>query len=159
NVVLDPGTAHCDLVVCDNGKSVCTCCREGIPDLDQRSKHWHCVLGRYSFSSGRYYWEVNVERGLGRWAVGVSRADVRKDVDIDQNVKPEEGIWAVGTQAWLLEAYTSPDCTPLPEIRTSSQIRVCLDYEEGQVAFFSVDKGIPIFMFPLALSERENVHP
>ncbi|NXA97712.1 TRIM7 ligase, partial [Melanocharis versteri] len=77
------------------------------------------------------------------WAVGVSRADLRRDNNID--IKPEAGIWTVWVWAGQLKAYTSPDRTPLPEISTPEQIRVCLDYEEGQVAFFSVDKGIPIF--------------
>lgn len=74
----------------------------------------------------------------GLW--GVSTEGVkRKD---DTEFKPEEGIWTVGVLA-----LTSPDHTLLPEISTllgteistPKQIWICLDYEEGWVAFFSVD--------------------
>ncbi|NXB66234.1 TRI26 protein, partial [Struthidea cinerea] len=65
---------------------------------------------------------------------GVSIEDVkRKD---DTEFKPEEGIWTVGVLAGYFQALTSPDHTLLPEISTPKWIWICLDYEEGQVAFF-----------------------
>lgn len=71
----------------------------------------------------------------GLW--GVSTEGVkRKD---DTEFKPEEGIWTVGVLAGYFQALSSPDHTLLPEISTPKQIWICLDYEEGRVAFFSVD--------------------
>ncbi|NWW76055.1 BT2A2 protein, partial [Climacteris rufus] len=157
NVVLDPDTAHCDLVLSDDGKSVKRGdMRQDIPDIPERFNPWRCVLGCDSFTSGRYYWEVEVV-DAGGWTVGVSREDVKRKGDIE--FKPEEGIWAVGLWAGHFQALTSPDHTLLPEINTPRRIRVCLDYEGGRVAFFSVDEEIPIFMFPLASFEGKKVHP
>ncbi|NWV51056.1 TRI10 protein, partial [Daphoenositta chrysoptera] len=76
------------------------------------------------------------EDGLWR----VSTEDVKRKDDIE--IKPEEGIWTVGVLAGYFQALISPDCTLLPEISTPKRIWICLDYEEGWVAFFGVDEGI-----------------
>ncbi|XP_071434494.1 butyrophilin subfamily 1 member A1-like isoform X2 [Pithys albifrons albifrons] len=157
NVILDPDTAHCELVLSEDGKSV----KRGdtlqdIPDIPERFNPWRCVLGCDGFTSGRYYWEVEVV-DAGGWIVGVSREDVKRKGDIE--FKPEEGTWAVGNWAGHFQALTSPSRTLLPEIQTPKRIRVSLDYEEGRVAFFSVDEEIPIFTFPLASFEGRKVHP
>ncbi|NWX51999.1 BT1A1 protein, partial [Steatornis caripensis] len=156
-VVLDPDTAHCDLVLSDDCKSVKReDTRQDIPDIPERFNPWRCVLGREGFTSGRYYWEVEAVDG-GGWTVGVSREDVKRKGEIE--FKPEEGIWAVGQWAGHFQALTSPNRTLLPEIQTPKRIRVSLDYDEGRVAFFSVDEEIPIFTFPVASFEGVRVHP
>ncbi|NXN38999.1 BT1A1 protein, partial [Rhinoptilus africanus] len=156
-VVLDPDTAHCDLVLSDDCKSVKRQdTRQDIPDIPERFNPWRCVLGREGFTSGRHYWEVEAVDG-GGWTVGVSREDVKRKGEIE--FKPEEGIWAVGQWAGHFQALTSPNRTFLPEIQTPKRIRVSLDYEEGRVAFFSVDEEIPIFTFPLVSFEGIRVRP
>ncbi|XP_032567573.1 butyrophilin subfamily 1 member A1-like [Chiroxiphia lanceolata] len=156
NVVLDPDTAHCELVLSDNGKSVTRAdTRQNIPDTPERFNVCHCILGCEGFTSGRHYWEVQVENA-GRWAVGIFREDVRRKGYIE--LKPEKGIWAVGKQA-VMKAFTSPSPTELFIIKAPRRIRVFLDYEMGQVAFFSVDERIPIFTFPRVMFEGKIVHP
>ncbi|NXL66472.1 BT1A1 protein, partial [Chordeiles acutipennis] len=156
-VVLDPDTAHCDLVLSDDCKSVKReDTRRDVPNIPQRFTPWRCVLGCEGFTSGRYYWEVEAVDG-GGWTVGVSREDVNRKGEIE--FKPEEGIWAVGQWAGHFQALTSPNRTLLPGIQTPKRIRVSLDYEEGRVAFFSVDEEIPIFTFPLVSFEGIKVYP
>ncbi|KFQ23991.1 Butyrophilin subfamily 1 member A1, partial [Merops nubicus] len=156
-VILDPDTAHCELILSEDCRDVK---REDvlqdIPDIPQRFNPWRCVLGREGFTSGRHFWEVEVVDGAG-WTVGVSRQDVKRKGDIE--FKPEEGIWAVGKWAGQFQALTSPSRTFLSEIQPPRRIRVSLDYEEGRVAFFSVDEEIPIFTFPLVSFEGKKVHP
>ncbi|NXM65221.1 BT1A1 protein, partial [Serilophus lunatus] len=157
NVILDPDTAHCDLVLSEDGKSVKRGdTRQDIPDILQRFNPWRCVLGREGFTSGRYYWEVEVV-DAGGWTVGICREDVKRKGDIE--FKPEEGIWSVGLWAGHFQALTSPDRLLLPDIQIPKRIRVSLDYKEGRVAFFSVDEQIPIFTFPLASFDGKKVHP
>ncbi|XP_064493134.1 butyrophilin subfamily 1 member A1-like [Pseudopipra pipra] len=156
NVVLDPDTAHCDLLLSDNGKSVTRAYTpQHIHYSDKRFNPWRCVLGREGFTSGRHYWEVEVE-DAGRWAVGIFRDGAEREGEIE--FKPEEGIWAVGKRPEL-KAFTSPSPTEFPEIKTPRRIRVSLDYEMGQVAFFSVDEGIPIFTFPQVSFGGIKVYP
>ncbi|NXI63940.1 BT2A2 protein, partial [Anseranas semipalmata] len=156
-VVLDSDTAHCDLVLSDDCKSVKRVDkRQDVPNLLERFDPWRCVLGCEGFTSGRYYWEVEVV-DRGGWTVGVSREDVKRKGEIE--FTPEEGIWAVGQWAGQFQALTSPERTLLPEIQTPKRIRVSLDYEAGQVAFFSVDEEIPIFTFLPASFKGRRVHP
>ncbi|NWR40793.1 TRI11 ligase, partial [Tachuris rubrigastra] len=158
NVVLDPDTAHCELVLSDNGKTVKRGdTRQDIPDTPKRFNPRRCVLGCDGFTSGRHYWEVEVEEDGGIWAVGVSREDVKRKVYIE--FKPEEGIWAVGKQAVFLNAFTSPNHVLFPEIKAPRRIRVSLDYEMRQVAFFSVDEGIHIFTFSQAAFGGKKIYP
>ncbi|XP_027765922.1 butyrophilin subfamily 1 member A1-like, partial [Empidonax traillii] len=158
NVVLDPDTAHCELVVSDNGKSVTRGDpREDIPDTPNRFDVWRCLLGRDGFTSGRHYWEVEVEEDTGTWAVGVSREDGKRKGCF--RFKPEEGLWAVEIQGLFLIAFTSSDSTEFPEIQAPRRIRVSLDYEGGRVSFFSVDDETPISTFSQASFGGEKVYP
>ncbi|NXU60089.1 TRI39 ligase, partial [Turnix velox] len=155
-VVLDSDTAHCELVLSDDCKSVKRQDKlRDIPDHPERFDPWRCVLGCDGFTSGRHYWEVEAE-DRGGWTVGVCRQDVTRKGEIE--FKPEEGIWAVGKWAGRFQALTSPSLTRLPRIQTPKRIRVSLDYEEGRVAFFSVDEKIPIYTF-LASFEGVRVMP
>nr|XP_027328449.2 butyrophilin subfamily 1 member A1 [Anas platyrhynchos] len=156
-VVLDSDTAHCDLVLSDDCKSVKREDKlQNVPSLPQRFDPWRCVLGCEGYTSGRYYWEVEVVDG-GGWAVGVSREDVKRKGEIQ--FSPEEGIWAVGNWAGKFKAFTSPEHTCLHESQAPTRVRVSLDYEVGRVAFFSVDEKNSIFTFPLASFDGFRVHP
>ncbi|XP_064493131.1 butyrophilin subfamily 2 member A2-like isoform X2 [Pseudopipra pipra] len=156
NVVLDPDTAHCELVLSYNDKRVTRGdTQQNTHYNDKRFNPWRCVLGREAFTSGRHYWEVEVENA-GKWIVGIFRDGAEREGEIE--LKPEKGIWAVGKRA-VLKAYTSPSPTEFPEIKTPRRIRVSLDYEMGLVAFFSVDEGIPIFAFPRASFGGKDIYP
>ncbi|XP_065714160.1 butyrophilin subfamily 1 member A1-like [Patagioenas fasciata] len=156
-VVLDSDTAQSCLVLSDGCKSVR---REekpqDVPDNPKRFQPWRCVLGREGFTSGRCYWEVEVE-DAGGWAVGVCREDVKRKDELVIN--PEEGFWAVAKWEGRFQALTSPGRTFLSEIQSPKRIRVFLDYEEGRVSFFSVDENIPIFTFQETSFEGKPVYP
>ncbi|NWI20430.1 BT1A1 protein, partial [Crypturellus soui] len=157
NVILDPDTAHCDLVLSEDGRSVeRRDVPQELPDIPERFLPWRCVLGCDGFVSGRHCWEVEVEDG-GGWTAGVARGDVRRKGDIE--FKPDEGIWAVGKWAGRFQAMTSPQRTFFPGISSPKRIRVALDCEEGRVAFFSVDEKTPVFAFPLESSNGVKIYP
>ncbi|XP_065714164.2 butyrophilin subfamily 1 member A1-like [Patagioenas fasciata] len=156
-VVLDSDTAQSCLVLSDGCKSVR---REekpqDVPEHPKRFDLWRCVMGREGFTSGRCYWEVEVDN-RGGWTVGVCREDVDKKGEIVFN--PEKGFWAVGLWAGCFQALTCPENTFLGEIQTPKRIRVSLDYEERRVSFFSIDKKILIFTFKETSFEGKPVYP
>ncbi|KAM7145492.1 zinc finger protein RFP-like isoform 2-T2 [Macrochelys suwanniensis] len=156
NVTLDPDTAHPELLLSKGQKSV----RWGdkwhrLPNNPKRFDTLECVLGCEGFTSGRYYWEVEVG-GEIIWAVGVARESVRRKGLICFN--PEWGIWAVEQWWGEFQALTSPKTT-LPLSWVPRRIRVCLDYEQGLVTFLDADNDAPIFTFPPASFSGERIHP
>ncbi|XP_039374842.1 butyrophilin subfamily 1 member A1-like [Mauremys reevesii] len=156
NVTLDPNTAHPELVLSEDRKSV----RWGdtpqdLPDNPERFDTDFCVLGCEGFTSGRHCWEVEV--GDGRfWAVGVARESVGRKGWISRS--PEGGIWAVERwwgQFWAL----SFPATPLPKRRAPSRIRVYLDCDWGQVTFIDARDGAPIFTFLPGSIPGDRIQP
>uniref|UniRef100_A0A8C8SSS8 Uncharacterized protein n=1 Tax=Pelusios castaneus TaxID=367368 RepID=A0A8C8SSS8_9SAUR len=156
NVILDPGTAHPQLVLSEDGESVSWGHTwQHLPDNSKRFDTELCVLGCEGFTLGRSCWEVEVGDGR-RWAVGLARESVRRKGWISHN--PEGGIWAVQRWGSQFQALTFPE-TPLPLNRVPRRIRVSLDYEWGQVAFFDVDNEVLIFTFPPTSFTGERLYP
>uniref|UniRef100_A0A8D0HA71 B30.2/SPRY domain-containing protein n=1 Tax=Sphenodon punctatus TaxID=8508 RepID=A0A8D0HA71_SPHPU len=159
NVTLDPSTANPNLVLTEKQKSV----RWGdthqkLPSNPLRYDSWPCVLGCERFTSGRHYWEVEVEVGGDKhWIVGVARASVQRKGEI--SLSPEEGIWAI--QQLRQDEYqaTTSCATQLSMSSPPRRIRVYLDYAVGKVAFLNADTMIPIFTFPPAAFFGETIHP
>uniref|UniRef100_A0A8C3T4X5 Zinc finger protein RFP-like n=1 Tax=Chelydra serpentina TaxID=8475 RepID=A0A8C3T4X5_CHESE len=157
NVTLDPDTAHPDLVLSEDRKSV----RRGdtwqrLPNNPERFDTALCVLGCEGFTLGRHCWEVEVGDGE-LWALGVARESVRRKGGI--SLSPEEGIWAVERWWWgQFRALTSPE-TPLPLSRVPHRIRVCLDCDRGQVTFIDAGDEAPIFTFPPGSVPGERIRP
>uniref|UniRef100_A0A452HE04 Tripartite motif containing 39 n=1 Tax=Gopherus agassizii TaxID=38772 RepID=A0A452HE04_9SAUR len=155
NVTLDPDTAHPELIVSEDWKSV----RRGdtgqaLPNNPERFDTELCVLGCEGFTSGRHCWEVEAK---GLCAVGVARKSVSRKGKI--NFRPKYGVWAVewSGEQWCL-APTSP-VTSLFLIKAPSRIRVYLDYERGKVAFIDAGKGDPIFTFPTTFFGGKRICP
>ncbi|XP_044839281.1 tripartite motif-containing protein 15-like [Mauremys mutica] len=156
HVTLDPDTAHPQLVLSEDRKSVRRRdTRQNLPNNPERFDCWACVLGCEGFSSGRHCWEVEVVDG-GGWAVGVARESVGRKGRISHS--PEVGIWAVELWEGQLRALTSP-VTPLPLSQVPSRIQICLDCDWGQVTFIDVDDKAPIFTFPPGSVPEERIHP
>ncbi|XP_043352765.1 butyrophilin subfamily 1 member A1-like isoform X4 [Dermochelys coriacea] len=157
NLIVDPDTAHPQLILSEDWKRVrWRDTRQDLPNNPERFDSRACVLGLEGFTSGSHYWEVEVGAGRG-WAVGVARASVKRKGWIKRN--PEEGIWAVDYE-WSghYRALTSPrTCLPLSEVLR--KLGIYLDYERGQVTVFDADKEAPIFTFPTASFNRERVFP
>uniref|UniRef100_A0A452I011 Uncharacterized protein n=1 Tax=Gopherus agassizii TaxID=38772 RepID=A0A452I011_9SAUR len=143
NVTLDPDTAHLNLVLSEDLRSVkWEEIQQELPDNPERFDTEPSVLGWEGFTSGRHCWEMEVG-DRGGWVVGVAKESVRRRGEI----RPGEGIWAVGYVLDQFWALTSP-ATHLPLSWVPSRIRVCLDCDQGQVTFIDAGDGAPIFTFP-----------
>ncbi|XP_065418671.1 E3 ubiquitin-protein ligase TRIM7-like [Chrysemys picta bellii] len=169
NVTLDPDTAHPCLVLSEDQKSVTWGDRrQKVPSSPKRFDSSRCVLGCEGFTSGKHYWEVELqavggmfaklraEMGEGYWVVGVVRESVRRKGVILLN--PEEGVWALRKQRGQYAALTCPEIL-LSLSSIFSRIWVSLDYEGGQVTFFNVEDETPFFTFPPACFFGEIICP
>ncbi|XP_065420745.1 zinc finger protein RFP-like [Chrysemys picta bellii] len=156
NVTLDPDTAHPQLVLSEDGKTVrYGCLWNKLPNTTKRFDYERCVLGTEGFTSGRHCWEVEAGE-QGGWAVGVARESLGRKGEITFN--PEGGIWAMEYWEGQYWALTDP-LTPLPLSRVPRRIWVYLDYKQGQVAFFNADNKSLIFTFPPASFAGERIRP
>ncbi|XP_056336288.1 E3 ubiquitin-protein ligase TRIM39 [Danio aesculapii] len=145
DVTLDPDTAHVGLILSKAEKQV----RLGemiqkLPDKPQRFEKCICVLGKEGFSSGRFYFEVQV-KGKTKWDLGVARESVDRKGDI--RLCPSKGFWTV----WLrngneYKALASPS-VPLSLKVKPQRVGVFVDYEEGLVSFYDVESSSHIYSF------------
>ncbi|XP_069738064.1 butyrophilin subfamily 1 member A1-like [Phaenicophaeus curvirostris] len=159
HVTLDEDTAHPQLILWAGGTKVRRGdTRRDVPANPERYDTYHCVLGHQVFSCRRHFWEVDVgtEEG-GVWAMGVAKETMKRKGWI--NPAPQDGILALffcGGKFWAL---TSPDHTALNPTKKPQVIRIYLDFEEQQVAFFNAHNQELLFTFPLAPLGGEKIRP
>ncbi|XP_074023230.1 uncharacterized protein [Numenius arquata] len=156
DVTLDPATAHPRLVLSRDLKSVRWeyLLRE-LPTEPGRFEADPCVLGSEAFVSGRHFWVVDVARGQ-YCALGVSKESLGRKRPVA--FKPQEGIWGLQQWGFQTRALTDPP-TPLDLPRVPKKIRICLDYDWGEVAFFDAEKESLIFTFSPVSFGGERIRP
>ncbi|XP_020504999.1 E3 ubiquitin-protein ligase TRIM39 isoform X1 [Labrus bergylta] len=153
DVVLDPDSAHPNIVLSPDGKQV----GRGellhiVPDNPQRFDPVICVVGKSGFLSGRIYFQVAVESKTF-WDVGMVKESVNRKGMITS--KPENGYWTVRLRNGNeYRALDSPSVL-IPLKEKPRTLGIFADYEEGTVSFFNVDTGSHIYTFTGCLfSER-----
>ncbi|XP_015821410.2 E3 ubiquitin-protein ligase TRIM21 [Nothobranchius furzeri] len=156
DVTFDLDTAHPDLILSADGKQVhCGDVRKDLPDNPERFSTCVCVLGKQSFSSGRFYFEVQV-KGKSDWALGVARRSINRKGNI--TLRPKNGFWTV----WLrngnqYEALADPP-VDLHVDSGPEKVGVFVDYEEGLVSFYDVGAAALIYSFT-GCCFSDKLHP
>ncbi|XP_015107232.1 butyrophilin subfamily 2 member A2 isoform X1 [Vicugna pacos] len=145
DVVLDPDTAHPELFLSEDRRSVRRGpSRQSIPDNPERFDCQPCVLGLESFSSGRHYWEVEVENVMV-WAVGVCRDSVERKGEA--LLVPQNGFWTLEMFGNQYRALSSPEKI-LPLKERLHRVGIFLDYESGDVSFYNMRDRSHIYTCP-----------
>ncbi|XP_069043976.1 butyrophilin subfamily 1 member A1-like isoform X1 [Lepisosteus oculatus] len=158
-VNLDPDTAHCGLSLSEDGKRVRRGQRKSLSDNPHRFDLCHCVVSREAFTSGRHYWEVEVNDD---WRIGVTRESARKKGEF--RFVPQEGYWLL--KYWWLNSYlcefsalTDPE-TPLPLSLRPRKLGVCVDIEERKVSFYTVESRAHVYTFTnMVFPQGEKIYP
>ncbi|XP_075770141.1 butyrophilin subfamily 1 member A1-like isoform X1 [Pelodiscus sinensis] len=144
DVTLDPDTAHANLVLSADGKTVTYEDRQqDRPDNPERFCTYPVVLGASVFTGGRFYWEVEMGDKTN-WTVGVCREPVIRTGKV--KLTPGNGYWTVWLRNGKYEACTFPP-TPLDLGVRPRRVGIFLDYEAGEVSFYSVTGGSHLFTF------------
>uniref|UniRef100_A0A8C6SX75 Uncharacterized protein n=1 Tax=Neogobius melanostomus TaxID=47308 RepID=A0A8C6SX75_9GOBI len=156
DVTLDPDTAHPNLVLSEDLKQVHdTDVKKKLPDSPQRFDYCIMVLGKQSFSSGRFYFEVQV-KGKTDWTLGVARESVNRKEKITAN--PKNGLWTIVLRNRdQYKACTDPS-VPLSPQRPPQKVGVFVDYGAGLVSFYDVDSADLLYSFTNC-SFREKLFP
>ncbi|XP_068584515.1 E3 ubiquitin-protein ligase TRIM39-like [Cebidichthys violaceus] len=145
DVTLDPDTANPYLILSDDGKQVkLGDVKKNLPNNPERFDTCANVLARQSFSSGRFYYEVQVKEKTN-WDLGVVRESINRKGIITPT--PQNGYWTI----WLRnenEYKALDDPSVLLSLKSQPQkVGVFVDYEEGLVSFHDVDAAALIYSF------------
>ncbi|XP_078510319.1 erythroid membrane-associated protein-like [Lissotriton helveticus] len=149
-VTLDPDTAHERLILSEDGRRVRGTDRpQPRPDNPKRFTNCSCVLGGEGFTSGRHYWEVLEEGGLGY--VGVAgRSLGRETMDCQwgeaHTVRMDHGHYE-----------TLAVIPPLLSPRPPQKLGLYLDYEGGRLSFYNADTWEHLSTFNVTFTG--GVHP
>ncbi|XP_076849617.1 E3 ubiquitin-protein ligase TRIM39-like isoform X1 [Brachyhypopomus gauderio] len=145
DVNLDPDTAHPKLILSDDGKQVTHGdTKQNLPDNPKRFYMYLIVLGKEGFSSGRFYYEVQV-KGKTEWDVGVARESVNRKGDI--TLSPQDGFWTVILRNENQYKACAGPSVPLTLREKPQTVGVFVDYEEGLVSFYDVEARSHIYSY------------
>ncbi|XP_074533832.1 E3 ubiquitin-protein ligase TRIM21-like [Halichoeres trimaculatus] len=156
DVTFDPGTAHPELILSDDGKTV----RHGdvkknFSDTPARFDTCPCVLAKQSFSSGRFYFKVQVKGKTG-WDLGVARGSIKRKGIV--TLTPQKGSWAIGSRKDReYKALAGPPIGLSLKSRPD-RVGVFVDYEEGLVSFYDIDAATLIYSYT-GCSFAEKLYP
>ncbi|XP_073715791.1 erythroid membrane-associated protein-like, partial [Misgurnus anguillicaudatus] len=145
DVTLDPDTAHPKLILSEDRKQV----KHGdikhkLPDNPERFDYCVSVLGKEGFTSGRFYFEVQV-KDKTKWTLGVARESINRKGKI--TASPQNGFWTV--TLWNENEYwasADPDVSLCLKVKPQ-KVGVFVDYEEGLVCFYDVESRSHIYSF------------
>ncbi|KAM9666470.1 ret finger protein-like 4B [Trichechus inunguis] len=155
DMTLDAATASSLLVLSSDLRSV-QCgkiCNNPVEDPN-RFTYMTCVLGTPCFSTGRHYWEVEVEEGK-EWTLGVCKESV--DRKVKGSLSTEHGFWIISMKAGAIYSNS------FPQIRISASpslhhVGIFLDIEMEEVKFFDVRNDALIYTHE-ELSRSEPLRP
>ncbi|XP_029991455.1 E3 ubiquitin-protein ligase TRIM11-like [Sphaeramia orbicularis] len=144
NVTLNPASAHPQLLLSDGGRQVKHGDEERkLPDNPKRFDFLY-VVGKNSFSSGRFYYEAQV-KDKACWTLGVVRKSVNRKGEI--SLKPQNGFWTICLRNKVQYfAFTDHEVRLFPKCRPE-KVGVFVDYEEGLVSFYDVNSSALIYSF------------
>ncbi|XP_030201025.1 E3 ubiquitin-protein ligase TRIM39-like [Gadus morhua] len=142
DVTLDPDTAHPRLILSEDGKRVHDGgVKKRLPDNPKRFTQCAFVLPRQSFSSGRFYFEVQV-KDKTVWWLGVARESI--DRKGGTRWTPETGYWTLLYTKDGLVFKDNPDVR-LPLRAELQKVGVFVDYDEGVVSFYDVEARVHLY--------------
>uniref|UniRef100_A0A8C6WVH1 Uncharacterized protein n=1 Tax=Neogobius melanostomus TaxID=47308 RepID=A0A8C6WVH1_9GOBI len=145
DVTLDPDTALSALVLSENLKQVhCGDVRKKLPDSPLRFDQCPVVLGKQSFSSGRFYFEVQV-KGKTQWDLGVAQESVKRKGKI--TASPKNGFWKISLRNRDKYSASADPPVALSLKRPPQKVGVFGDYGAGLVSFYDVDSADLIYSF------------
>ncbi|XP_030195533.1 zinc finger protein RFP-like [Gadus morhua] len=112
-----------------------------LPDNLKRFTHYLCVLSRQSFSSGRFYFEVQV-KDKSLWCLGVARESINRKAYIA--LTPKNGCWMISFNKDVFVFHDDP-VVSVPLRAELQKVGVFVDYDEGLLSFYDVEARVHIY--------------
>ncbi|XP_062305532.1 butyrophilin subfamily 2 member A1-like [Osmerus eperlanus] len=157
DITLDPETAHSWLRLSDDRSSVShqETPRQGLTK-HKRFLETRCVLGERGYTTGRYYWEVDLGNN-SEWSVGVAQDPENRGSD-NISIRPDNGYWSICLKKGMLQTVEESR-TVLPSELNPATLGVFLDIDKQRVAFFNVEKRGHIHSFSFSERSTKELFP
>ncbi|XP_075711995.1 E3 ubiquitin/ISG15 ligase TRIM25-like [Rhinoderma darwinii] len=136
DILLDVNTAANNIHISDDLKTATrTQVRENRPETAERFQGYQVISGR-RFSSGRHYWDVEGSTS-SRWRVGMCYPSIDR--------RGGQSLIGDNNKSWILRRYNNQYLVihdskeiQLRDKMSSGRVRICLDYEAGQLSFYEL---------------------
>ncbi|XP_077135113.1 E3 ubiquitin/ISG15 ligase TRIM25-like [Ranitomeya variabilis] len=140
DILLDVTTAGNDINISDDLKTATwTQMNQNRSETAERFQTYQ-VMSRRGFTSGRHYWDVESSR-LGDWRVGMCYPSIDR--------RGHQSRVGDNTKSWSLRRYNNQYSVtydskevPLSQQISIDKVRICLDYEAGQLSFYELCEPI-----------------
>uniref|UniRef100_A0A671Z2N6 B30.2/SPRY domain-containing protein n=1 Tax=Sparus aurata TaxID=8175 RepID=A0A671Z2N6_SPAAU len=155
DLTFDPDTAYCSLVISQDGKQVkARGTKQKVPDNPKRFETCAEVLAKEGFTTGKFYYEVQV-KGQISWSIGVVRESIDRKKDIPMS--DDDGYWTIGLDEGIYEACTSSS-VKLTLKEELQKVGVFVDYNKGSVSFYNADSKSHIYSYT-GYKFKEKLYP
>ncbi|XP_075062165.1 E3 ubiquitin/ISG15 ligase TRIM25-like [Mixophyes fleayi] len=135
NILLDVNTAGNYIHVSDDRKTVSLSLHKNHQNIPERLRY-NQVLNIRAFSSGRHYWEVDVSKSES-WRVGMCYPSIDKEVD-QSIIGDNKKSWCLFREYNQFSLLHDRKVIQLPDSIPYDRLGIYLDYEAGQMSFYSL---------------------
>ncbi|XP_044128662.1 E3 ubiquitin-protein ligase TRIM11-like [Bufo gargarizans] len=136
DILLDVNTAANDIIISDDLKTATW--TQNNQNRSERAERFqkNQVMSSRGFTSGRHYWDVE-SSGSGGWRVGMCYPSIDR--------RGRQSYIGDNNKSWSLWRYVNQYSVrhdgkdiQLPDKISSDRVRICLDYEAGQLSFYEL---------------------
>ncbi|XP_044133410.1 E3 ubiquitin-protein ligase TRIM11-like [Bufo gargarizans] len=136
DILLDVNTAANNILISDDLKTATwSQTEQDRPDTAERFQDYNQVLSSRTFFSGRHYWDVE-SSGKAEWLVGMCYPSIDRKGD-QSYIGDNDKSWCLQRENNYLVMHDS-QAIQLPVKISSDKVRICLDYEAGQLSFYEL---------------------
>ncbi|XP_075066736.1 LOW QUALITY PROTEIN: E3 ubiquitin/ISG15 ligase TRIM25-like [Mixophyes fleayi] len=138
DILLDVNTAGYNIHISDDMKSASwSDIIQSHTEIPERFQYYPQVISTRDFPSGRHYWEVEVSKS-GWWGLGMCYPSIDR--------RGGQSLIGDNSKSWCLYGSCNNQYSVkhdskeiwLPDNIPCDTVRICLDYEAGQLSFYSL---------------------
>ncbi|XP_068129186.1 E3 ubiquitin/ISG15 ligase TRIM25-like [Hyperolius riggenbachi] len=137
DMLLDINTANDYLNISDDRKTATYVgVKQNRPVRPERFQKRLNVISSQSFSSGRHCWEAECN-GTGGWKIGMCYPSIERKGDLSQ-IGNNNKSWCLRREKKQYAVLHDSEVIQVPHSVSINRVRVCLDYEAGQLSFYEL---------------------